>query len=322
MAVTRTPAPWRRPARLVEFASGPPDGDPRCYARNSPVMTAPPVTSAGKNILPRRPGAATGRASRRPNHQPSQGAGGGAAYRGDGAWPWPGSYLACRRHTSLLPGRAGPGRAGPDRSAARPADPDRPPGTGIAGPRQGVPQRVGHHLRHHDRDVLAAVCRTPPAQRGDGEVPRSTDRPGLSFERARGDPRRAGPACRAGSGGDRQSPITRPAISAASISQPQPVLPARCGRALSSPPGPCHRASRTGVCTFSDHQILAVLTGQGEVPPGGRRMPARTGPHFSTAPRECRCWLGVQPAGQRARPGQRRNRGPVQAPPGWPGDGR
>ena len=33
----------------------------------------------------------------------------------------------------------------------------------------------------------------------------------------------------------------------------------------------------------------------GEVP-GGCRKPARTGPHFSTAPRECRRWLGVPPA--------------------------
>ncbi len=35
------------------------------------------------------------------------------------------------------------------------AEPDRPPRPGIAGPGQGMPQRVGHDLRHHDRDVRA-----------------------------------------------------------------------------------------------------------------------------------------------------------------------
>ena len=38
------------------------------------------------------------------------------------------------------------------------AEPDRRPGPGIAGPRQGMPSRIGHKLRHHDRVVWAALC--------------------------------------------------------------------------------------------------------------------------------------------------------------------
>ena len=322
MAVTRTPAPWRRPAPAPSnspAARG--TAMPGAIAGNSPVMTAPRVTSAGKNI----PLAKAGRHDR--SAPPAPGPPARRGSRGRGCVPrgvalaMARLVFACRRHQPAT----GTGRDGPGRSAARPADPlrrwhriraglriaeSRPPGqlwvrgppravlvpgrqravpgtgsqpglprcrageggacravnmahttfpaspgvvqphrslnaqiicsprpasasepgvrgtgtavpgsatahstqgpccsrpsrtgrrgSGIAGPRQGVPQRVGHHLRHHDRDVLAAVCRAPPAQGGEGEVPRSTDRPGLCAERARGDPRRAGPVCPGG----------------------------------------------------------------------------------------------------------------------------
>jgi hypothetical protein len=89
-------------------------------------------------------------------------------------------------------------RVGDRAEHARPwleqAEPDRPTGPGVARPRQGVPQRVGQQLRCHDRDVLAAFCRAPPVQGGDGEVPGGTDRPRIRAERANGDPRQQGPA--------------------------------------------------------------------------------------------------------------------------------
>ena len=49
--------------------------------------------------------------------------------------------------------------------------------------------------------------------------------------------------------------------------------------ALPSQAGQSHRAVGTGAYTFSDHRTLAVLTGFGEVPPGGRGKLARLGPH-------------------------------------------
>ena len=73
------------------------------------------------------------------------------------------------------------------------AEPDRPPGPGMAGPGRGVAQRIGHELRHHDRDVRAAFCHAPPVQGGDGEVPGGADRSGIRAERPRGDPRQPGP---------------------------------------------------------------------------------------------------------------------------------
>ena len=81
--------------------------------------------------------------------------------------------------SSREPGLCGAGAALPGSATAHStqgpgceqAEPDRPPGPGIAGPRQGMPPRAGHKLRHHDRDVWAALCHAPPVQDGDGEVP-------------------------------------------------------------------------------------------------------------------------------------------------------
>ena len=138
------------------------------------------------------------------------------------------------------------------------AEPDRLPWPGIAGPGQGMPQRVGHELRHYDRDVRAAFCHAPLVPGGDGKVPGGADRSGIRAERACGDPRQPGPEREAGSGHGRHLPLARPAVSAAGISQRCP--PGMTG-ALPSLPGRCHRASRIGVCRFCDHQVLAGLTG-------------------------------------------------------------
>ena len=51
-------------------------------------------------------------------------------------------------------------------------------------------------------------------------------------------------------------------------------------------------------------------------PPGPGRISA---PHRGNAGAG---WAFSPPAGRRAWPGPRRDRGPVPAPPGWPGDGR
>ncbi len=74
-------------------------------------MTAPRVTSAGKNIpLAKAGGATTGRRPRRPDDQPGEGRGGGAVYRGHGVVSLAMARLvfAGRRHQ---PARYGPGRA-------------------------------------------------------------------------------------------------------------------------------------------------------------------------------------------------------------------
>ena len=83
-------------------------------------MTAPRVTSAGKNILQRRPGAATGRHPGARTTSPVRAPGAGLVYRGDGGMALATARLlfACRHQ----PG-TGSGRAGPGRSAARPAGP-------------------------------------------------------------------------------------------------------------------------------------------------------------------------------------------------------
>ena len=52
----------------------------------------------------------------------------------------------------------------------------------------------------------------------------------------------------------------RPSPRPASASGSRRCPPGMTG-ALPSPPGRCHRASRIGVCTFCDHQVLAGLTG-------------------------------------------------------------
>jgi len=74
-------------------------------------MTAPRVTSAGKNIpLAKAGGATTGRRPRRPDDQPGEGREGGAVYRGHGVVSLAMARLvfAGRRHQ---PARYGPGRA-------------------------------------------------------------------------------------------------------------------------------------------------------------------------------------------------------------------
>ena len=70
---------------------------------------------------------------------------------------------------------------------------DRPSGLGIAGLGQRVPQRVGHHLRYHDRDVRAAFGYAPPRKMATVKSRAARIDPG-SGPSARGDPRRAGPA--------------------------------------------------------------------------------------------------------------------------------
>ena len=159
MAVTRTPAPWRRPARPPRrsrpWAAG---RRSRRRARNTPVMTAPRVTSAGKNIPERRPGAAAGRRPRRSDHQPSKGAGGGACVpRGRG--PGPGHGQA-RIRGPAAPAcyRYGTGRAGPDKSAARPADPLPAMASDPAGLRIAEPRPPGRLWAHGPlRAVLVPV---------------------------------------------------------------------------------------------------------------------------------------------------------------------
>ena len=71
--------------------------------------------------------------------------------------------------------------------------------------------------------------------------------------------------------------LGRPSPRPVSASGSRRCPPGRTGR-LPSPPGQCRRASRIGVRTFCDHQVLAVAAGLGEVPPGGRRELARLGP--------------------------------------------
>ena len=82
-------------------------------------MTAPPVTSAGKNILQRRPGAATGRHPGARTTSPSGRRGQGCVSGGRGVAA---GQAPIRVPAAHQPG-TGSGRAGPGRSAARPADP-------------------------------------------------------------------------------------------------------------------------------------------------------------------------------------------------------
>src|SRR5207244_3005090 len=84
-----------------------------------------PVQAAASPLLARGGAGIEGRAPqpagapRRPDHQPSKGAGAGLCTSGTGAWPWPrpGSYSRAGR-TSLLPVRAGSGRT--DRRPGQP----------------------------------------------------------------------------------------------------------------------------------------------------------------------------------------------------------
>ena len=133
----------------------------------------------------------------------------------------------------------------------RQAEPDRRPGPGIAGPRQGMPQRIGHKLRHHDRVVWAALCMPHRCRMATAKSLAARTDPGSAPSARLAIRGRPPPAIRDG------QLLRRPAISAAGISQCR--TPGMTG-ALPSPPGQCHRASRTGVCTFPDHQILAVLS--------------------------------------------------------------
>ena len=127
---------------------------------------------------------------------------------------------------------------------------------------------------------------------------------------------------RAGSGGDRQLPPARPAISAAGISQPQPVLPARRGRCaiVAARSMSSRRQNRRVHVPGSSDPRCSHWPGPGAArrPPQARQDRAacqhRTAGMAVLAGRSARR--------QRARPGQRRHRGPVPAPPGWPGDSR
>ena len=136
------------------------------------------------------------------------------------------------------------------------AEPDRRPGPGIAGPRQGMPPRIGHKLRHHDRVVWAALCMPHRCWMATAKSLAARTDPGSAPSARLAIRGRHAHRARAGSG-DGQLLRPRPAISAAGISQCR--TPGMTG-ALPSPPGQCHRASRTGARTFPDHQILAVLS--------------------------------------------------------------
>ena len=63
------------------------------------------------------------------------------------------------------------GGPGPEEAEPEQAEPE----PGIAGYRQGLPQRAGHQFRHHHRDIVAAFCGAPPVQGGEGEVPGRAD---------------------------------------------------------------------------------------------------------------------------------------------------
>ena len=120
-----------------------------------------------------------------------------------------------------------------------------------------MPQRAGHELRHHDRDVWAAHCHPCWGRMATAKSLAARTDPGSAPSARLAIRGRHAQRARAGSGDGRQLLRPRPAISAAGISQCR--TPGMTG-ALPSPPGQCHRASRTGVCTFPDHQILAVLS--------------------------------------------------------------
>jgi DNA-binding NarL/FixJ family response regulator/tetratricopeptide (TPR) repeat protein len=79
-------------------------------------------------------------------------------------------------------------------SALHQAEPDSPGRAVSSKPRQGMPHGVCHQFRYDNGDVLGVAPGAPPAQGGEGEVPRSRDRAGLSAQRARGHLRRASPA--------------------------------------------------------------------------------------------------------------------------------
>ncbi len=69
-------------------------------------------------------------------------------------------------------------------------DPGRP---GRAGSWQGVTQRIGQQLRHHDRDVAGAFRPAPPLHGGDSKIPGCWHRCGIGARRADGHPREARP---------------------------------------------------------------------------------------------------------------------------------
>ena len=197
------------------------------------------------------------------------------------------------------------------------AEPDRRPGPGIAGPRQGMPSRIGHKLRHHDRDVWAALCMPHRCWMATAKSLAARTDPGSAPSARLAIRGRHAQRARAGSGDGRQLLRPRPAISAAGISQCR--TPGMTG-ALPSPPGQCHgHASRTGVCTFPiirSSRCSLSRRGAAWRPPRARQ--ARAG--FKTAPRGWRYRPGFPLTCQDLhgphRPG---NRGAIPGPPGWPG---
>ena len=103
LAPASPPAPSNSPAARGTAIPG-------AIAGNFPVMTAPRVTSAGKNIPLTKAGRHDRPAPRRPDHQPGEGREGGAVYRGDGVVALATARLifACRPHQPAT----GTGRAG------------------------------------------------------------------------------------------------------------------------------------------------------------------------------------------------------------------
>jgi len=147
----------------------------RRRARNSPVMTAPRVTSAGRNIPERRPGAAAGRRPPARTTSLVRARGRGCVSRGrDVALATAGRIFACRRYRPAI----GTGRAGQ-----------------IGGPRP-VPVRRWHRIRAgmsivEPRPPGRLWARGPPGRSCPGRqraVPGTGSRPGP-------------PGCRAGEGG-------------------------------------------------------------------------------------------------------------------------
>ncbi len=130
------------------------------------------------------------------------------------------------------------------------------PGLQQAEPDRQGPPRIGHKLRHHDRVVWAALCMPRRCRIATAKSLAARTDPGSAPSARLAIRGRHAQRARAGSGDGRQLLRPRPAISAAGISQCR--TPGMTG-ALPSPPGQCHRASRTGVCTFPDHQILGMI---------------------------------------------------------------
>ena len=178
-------------------------------------------------------------------------------------------------------------------------------GAGYGRTRAGRGARVGHQLRHQIA-MSGLVLQCPTGAGGGGEVPAVWTDPG-SAPSARGGRGSQAQRARAGSGDGRHLPLATPAISAAGVSQRQPVPDPGRTAALPSAPGQCHRAGRPGVYPFCDHRSwpgsLPWPRAAGRPP---RARQARTA--LKTRPREWEC-RRFPAYCRRAWPGRPGNRG-------------